>query len=124
MKVLKGYTKNQYRPKSSIVEGYVAEESIEFFSQYIETIKSIGLLESRHDQTLGGQGYMRIQCCHNDSTRGHTYTHTRTHIYTYTYIKQHGRGVSVHRGYCKSTIELSSTSLEKQSLLMAVLPKH
>ena len=33
MKVLKGYTKNQYRPEASIVERYVAEEAIEFCSQ-------------------------------------------------------------------------------------------
>ena len=32
MKVLKGYTKNQYRPEASIVERYVAEEAIEFCS--------------------------------------------------------------------------------------------
>jgi len=35
MKVLKGYTKNQYRPEASIVERYVAEEAIEFCSEYI-----------------------------------------------------------------------------------------
>ena len=56
MKVLKGYTKNQYRPEASIVERYVAEESIEFCSQYIETVQSIGLPETRHDRTHGGKG--------------------------------------------------------------------
>ena len=39
MKVLKGYTKNQYQPEASIVERHVAEECIEFCSQYIDTIK-------------------------------------------------------------------------------------
>ena len=29
-KVLQSYTKNQYRPETSIVERYVAEEAIEF----------------------------------------------------------------------------------------------
>ena len=48
MKVLKGYTKNQYRPEASIVERYVAEESIEFCSQFIETVKSVGLPETCH----------------------------------------------------------------------------
>ena len=32
MKVLKGYTKNQYRLEASIVERYAVEESIEFCS--------------------------------------------------------------------------------------------
>ena len=31
MKVLKGYTKSQYRLEASIVEKYTAEEAIEFF---------------------------------------------------------------------------------------------
>ena len=30
MKILKGYTKNLHRPKASIVERYIAEETIEF----------------------------------------------------------------------------------------------
>ena len=32
MKVLKGYTNNQYRPEASIVERYISEEAIEFCS--------------------------------------------------------------------------------------------
>jgi len=39
MKVLKGYTKNQHRPKVSIFERYVAEECIEFFSKHIAIVK-------------------------------------------------------------------------------------
>ena len=31
MKILKGYTKNLYRPEASIVERYIVEEAIEFF---------------------------------------------------------------------------------------------
>jgi len=56
IKVLKGYTKNQYQPEASIVESYAAKEAIEFCSQYIETVHSIGLPESRHDWTRGGKG--------------------------------------------------------------------
>jgi len=56
MKVLKGYTKNQYRPEASIVERYIAKESIEFCSQYLEAVQSVGLPETHHDQTWGGKG--------------------------------------------------------------------
>ena len=56
MKVLKGYTKNQYRPEASIVERYVAKECIEFCLQYIDTVKSVGILESHYDKTGGGKG--------------------------------------------------------------------
>ena len=43
IKVLKGYTKNQYRPEASIVERYTAEEAIEFCSVYIKNASPHGL---------------------------------------------------------------------------------
>jgi len=56
MKVLKSYTKNQYRPEASIVERYIAEEAIEFCSEYIENDSPVGLPESRHESTRLGRG--------------------------------------------------------------------
>jgi len=56
MKVLKIYTKNQYRPEASIVERYVAEEAIKFCSNYIETGTHVGLPQSRHECTPQGRG--------------------------------------------------------------------
>ncbi|XP_028184604.1 uncharacterized protein LOC114371338 [Glycine soja] len=56
MKVLKGYTKNLYRPEASIVERYVVEEAIEFCSQYIEMATPVGLPQSRHGSTMEGRG--------------------------------------------------------------------
>ncbi|XP_040864997.1 uncharacterized protein [Glycine max] len=55
MKVLKGYTKNRHRPEASIVERYVAEECIEFASQYIDSLKPVGVPASRHDQPIAGK---------------------------------------------------------------------
>ena len=56
MKILKGYTKNPHCLKASIVERYIAEEAIEFCSEYIEKAKPVGLPESRHDDRVGGKG--------------------------------------------------------------------
>ena len=56
MKVLKSYTKNQYRPEASIVERYVAEEAFEFSSTYIENASPVGIPESCHDATRQGRG--------------------------------------------------------------------
>jgi len=56
MKILKGYTKNLYRLEASIVERYITEKVIEFCSEYIEKAKPVGLLESRHDDRVGGKG--------------------------------------------------------------------
>jgi len=43
MKILKGYVKNQYRPKASMIERYIAKESVEFCSNYMAKVKSIGV---------------------------------------------------------------------------------
>ena len=56
MKILKGYTKNLHRPEASIVERYIAEEAVEFYSEYIENTKPVGLPESHHDDRVGGKG--------------------------------------------------------------------
>jgi len=41
MKILKGYVKNQYRPEVSMIERYIAEESVEFCSDYMAKAKPI-----------------------------------------------------------------------------------
>ncbi|KAL3653958.1 hypothetical protein CASFOL_003639 [Castilleja foliolosa] len=56
MKILKGYVKNPYRPEASIVERYVAEEAIEFCSQYLSETKSVGHPTSRHEGRGLGKG--------------------------------------------------------------------
>ena len=40
---LKGYVKNHYRPEASMIERYIAEESIEFCSKCISKVNLIGL---------------------------------------------------------------------------------
>ena len=56
MKILKGYTKNLHHFEASIVERYIAEEAIEFCSEYMEKEKLVGVPESRHDERVGGKG--------------------------------------------------------------------
>jgi len=56
MKILKGYTNNLHHPEASIVERYIAEEAIEFFLEYIEKARPVGLPVSRHDESVGGKG--------------------------------------------------------------------
>ncbi|KAK7390244.1 hypothetical protein VNO78_25543 [Psophocarpus tetragonolobus] len=58
MKILKCYTKNLYRPEASIVERYIAEEVIEFCTDYISQAKPIGLPKSRTEgKCQGTRGY-------------------------------------------------------------------
>jgi len=43
MKILKGYVKNHYRPEASMIERYIAKESIEFCLEYMSKANPIGL---------------------------------------------------------------------------------
>ena len=81
MKVLKGYTKNQHRLEASIVERYVVEECIEFYSQYIEGGKSVDLLETRHGRTPGGKGtrgFNVITMTQHEVSQAHLYVLNNT----------------------------------------------
>lgn len=52
MKTLKGYVRNHYRPEGCIAECYVAEEALEFFSNYLENMKSISNPHQRVDDRI------------------------------------------------------------------------
>ena len=54
--VLKRYVRNRSRPEGSIVEGFRAEECIEFCTDWLADQKSIGVPESRHNGKLDGVG--------------------------------------------------------------------
>jgi len=43
IKILKAYVKNHYLPEASMIERYIAEESIEFCSEYMSKANPIGL---------------------------------------------------------------------------------
>jgi hypothetical protein len=50
MKTLKGYVRNHYRPEGCIAECYVAEEALEFCTDYLKNTKSIGNTYERVDE--------------------------------------------------------------------------
>nr|XP_004488447.1 uncharacterized protein LOC101493360 [Cicer arietinum] len=56
MKILKGYVKNPNRPEASIVQRYIAEEAIEFCSDYMSKADTIGVPKSRHEDRCTGKG--------------------------------------------------------------------
>nr|GEW97120.1 hypothetical protein [Tanacetum cinerariifolium] len=61
MGVVKGYVRNRYRPEGSIVEGYASEEVIEFYTNYLEGVKGIGVLQSHHVGRLNGVGTVGLK---------------------------------------------------------------
>nr|GEU52667.1 hypothetical protein [Tanacetum cinerariifolium] len=48
MKVIKGHVRNRIRPGGCIAEETIAEETIEFFSEYHKTMKTIGIPPDEH----------------------------------------------------------------------------
>ncbi|XP_030505370.2 uncharacterized protein LOC115720357 [Cannabis sativa] len=43
MKILKGYVRNRSRPEGCIIECYITEEAVEFCSEYMSGVQSVGL---------------------------------------------------------------------------------
>ncbi|GJV43496.1 transposon protein, CACTA, En/Spm sub-class [Tanacetum coccineum] len=56
MGFLKGHVRNRYRPEASIIQGYATEEVIEFCTDYMKDVPSIGVPQSRHEGKLQGVG--------------------------------------------------------------------
>ncbi|KAL4591591.1 hypothetical protein LXL04_004560 [Taraxacum kok-saghyz] len=61
MGVLKGYVKNRYRPEGSFIEGYATEEVIEYCTDYLQGVTSIGVPISRHKGRLVGVGSIGLK---------------------------------------------------------------
>lgn len=53
MKILKGYVCNRNRPEGCIAECYIAEEALEFCTEYLSGVETVGILNS----TVRSQGY-------------------------------------------------------------------
>ena len=56
MKILKGYVRNRYRPEGCIVEGYIAEECVDFCCDYFPQMEIIGIPKHRHMGRFNGKG--------------------------------------------------------------------
>ena len=61
MGILKGYVRNRHRPEGSIIEGYATEEVIDFCTDYMTGVSSIGIPKSRHEGRLQGVGTIGLK---------------------------------------------------------------
>ncbi|KAM6571152.1 hypothetical protein CsatA_015232 [Cannabis sativa] len=64
MKVLKSYVRNHYRPEACMVECYISEEAVEFCSEYMAGVETIGLAYKNWkevNQTLKNKVWKDIQ---------------------------------------------------------------
>ncbi|KAJ9544533.1 hypothetical protein OSB04_024240 [Centaurea solstitialis] len=55
MKVIKGHVRNKNRPEGCIAEENVAEETIEFFSDYQRNMKTVGIPPDKHNTYDDGE---------------------------------------------------------------------
>ena len=53
MKILKGYVRNRNYPERCIIECYIADEAIEFCSEYIGGLETISLPNTRNTSNKG-----------------------------------------------------------------------
>ncbi|XP_073129688.1 uncharacterized protein [Henckelia pumila] len=75
MKTLKDYVRNRNRPEGSIAECYIAEEAVEFCSDYMSNVHTIGI-PSRHRQiqlTKPLSGSVLHSTCHDELNQAHRY---------------------------------------------------
>lgn len=56
MKVIKGHVRNRNRPEGCIAEETIAEETIEFFSEYHKSMKTVGIPPDKHETDENEEG--------------------------------------------------------------------
>jgi len=66
MKILKGYVKNPYRPKASMVKRYIAEEAIELCTNYMSEVDAIGVPKSQYEGRHEGKGTQGVRVVRKD----------------------------------------------------------
>jgi len=92
MKILKGYVKNHYRAEGSMIERYIAEESIEFCSEYMSKANSIGLPANswhhRHSTSKCLRGVNIVSESRLEVLQAHLYILNNTDV-VIPYIKAH-----------------------------------
>nr|GEY28381.1 hypothetical protein [Tanacetum cinerariifolium] len=55
-RVIKGHVQNENRPEGCIAEETITEETIEFFSEYHKSMKTIGILPDKHETNENEEG--------------------------------------------------------------------
>ncbi|GKC97064.1 putative transposase-associated domain-containing protein [Tanacetum coccineum] len=56
MKVIKGHVRNRNKPEGCIAEETIAEETIEFFSEYHKSMETIGIPPDKHETNENEEG--------------------------------------------------------------------
>ncbi|XP_073139031.1 uncharacterized protein [Henckelia pumila] len=90
MKILKGYVRNRNRPEGCIAECYIAEEAVEFCSDYLSNVHTIGI-PSRDREVQRTKPLSKAivhSASHNELQQAHLYVLTND-IEIDPYIEEH-----------------------------------
>jgi hypothetical protein len=97
MSVLKKYVLNRAHLEGSIAKGYVTEEVIEFFVDFVDSIDSIGVPVSQHEGRLLGKGTIGRKACFSNDTdlfnKAHLVVMQQSTLVT-LYIEEHKQIIS------------------------------
>ncbi|KAJ9545204.1 LOW QUALITY PROTEIN: hypothetical protein OSB04_024911, partial [Centaurea solstitialis] len=121
MKAIKGHVQNKNKPEGYIAEENVAEETIEYLSEYKRSMKTIGIPLNRHDAFDNGEDANSVneekplsagklmQVCHEELSKAHFYVMQNTPEVE-PYIKQSPHDFLKKTTFCSTTSMVKSKS--------------
>ncbi|KAL5581994.1 hypothetical protein UlMin_014436 [Ulmus minor] len=89
MKILKGHVRNRHRPEGCIIECYIAEEAVEFCSEYLANVRTIGIPRGVEERIESRSGFKVILTNYKMLCEAHYYVLQNTTVvnpYMYEYL--------------------------------------
>ena len=80
MKILKGYVRNRHRPEGCIIECYIAEEAVEFCSEYLANARTIGVPKGIEERIESRSGFKVIPIDYKTLCEAHYYVLQNTTV--------------------------------------------
>ncbi|KAL5568473.1 hypothetical protein UlMin_025048 [Ulmus minor] len=80
MKILKGYVRNRHRPEGCIIECYIAEEAVEFCSEYLANAQTIGVPKGIEERIESRSGFKVISIDYKTLCEAHYYVLQNTTV--------------------------------------------
>ncbi|KAL5558570.1 hypothetical protein UlMin_034781 [Ulmus minor] len=93
MKILKGYVRNRHRPEGCIIECYIAEEAMEFCSEYLANARTIGVPKGIEERIESRSGFKVIPIDYKTLCEAHYYVLQNTTVVD-PYMSEHKRSFS------------------------------
>ncbi|KAL5579871.1 hypothetical protein UlMin_012313 [Ulmus minor] len=80
MKILKGYVRNRHRPEGCVIECYIAEEAVEFCSEYLANAQTIRVPKEIEERIESRSGFKVIPTDYKTLCEAHYYVLQNTTV--------------------------------------------